>query len=368
MKKIVWITPDYFWDTDSKIVPYLFDYYDLRWYVIRHKNSKTEVPLQYNIYKLIQIPYRQRDIRMVGVFYKIFKEIKAFNPEVIYNGDEGIPYLYPLAFTMLDRRKFIYEGHEVNPKKRARQGKILTAYFNYTMKRIGFVQVFSKHVLREFKASHPQIDCTYIPMVPKDYGQPTKKLDFGGRKVFLFFGTIRPNKRLDILLRAFTSLDEEHRKKAQLLIYGKFELADREAYQKVIDEYDNIEADFGFIADEAIPNLYCSSHYLVQPYQVVSQSGPTMISYNYNLPIIGSDIDGFTERIEDGKTGYIFKTNDVDDLRRTLEHCIDQDETEYENIRKNLAEFIDSEYSPRVVIEKYRKMLNYVMERNNKQH
>jgi len=345
-KKIVWITPDCFYDVDWPIVNGLVEHYEVRWYVIWARNSCREFPNNRNIYKLIHIPYRQRDPRMIGVFYKLCKVIRKFDPEIIYNGNEGVPYFYPIAFNMLDRRKMVYEGHEVNPKKRARQSWILTAYFNYTMRRIGFVQVFSKHVLKEFRQSHPKVDGTYIPMVPKDYGAPTGRFNFGDKKVFLFFGTIRPNKRLDILLEAFTSLDEAYQKRAQLLIYGKFEIENAEQYQKTIEGHYNIKAEFGFTPDELIPDLFCSSHYLVQPYQVVSQSGPAMISYNYNLPIIASDIDGFTERIDNGKTGYIFKTNDVDALRQVLMHCIDQTEEEYNDIRANLAQFIEKEYPP----------------------
>lgn len=41
------------------------------------------------------------------------------------------------------------------------------------------------------------------------------------------------------------------------------------------------------------------------PYQDVAQSGPHMIAYNYNLPVIASDINGFVERVEDGKMVFI---------------------------------------------------------------
>ena len=43
------------------------------------------------------------------------------------------------------------------------------------------------------------------------------------------------------------------------------------------------------------------------PYQDVAQSGPHMIAYNYNLPVIASDIEGFAERVEDGENSFLVR-------------------------------------------------------------
>ena len=54
------------------------------------------------------------------------------------------------------------------------------------------------------------------------------------------------------------------------------------------------------------------------PYQDVAQSGPHMIAYNYNLPVIASDIDGFAERVEDGVNGFLFRVNDKESLKAAI--------------------------------------------------
>lgn len=72
----------------------------------------------------------------------------------------------------------------------------------------------------------------------------------------------------------------------------------------MIGNTSNITAEFRRIDDEEIPELFTKSDYLVLPYEDVAQSGPHMIAYNYNLPVIASDIDGFKERVVDGENGF----------------------------------------------------------------
>ena len=127
-------------------------------------------------------------------------------------------------------------------------------------------------------------------------------------------------------------------------------------YEKMIEGHDNIKAKFDFVPDEMIPVLFCSASYLVQPYQKITQSGPTMIAYNYNLPVIGSNIEGFKERIEDGITGFLFEKDNVEDLKRVLESCIEQKESEYYTIKANLKSFVEREYSKKAVLLRYSDM------------
>jgi glycosyltransferase involved in cell wall biosynthesis len=122
--------------------------------------------------------------------------------------------------------------------------------------------------------------------------------------------------------------------------------------------HENIILKLRFVPDDMVANLFCSSTYLVLPYERITQSGHMMIAYNYNTPLIGSNIAGFKERIKDGENGYLFKNGDVADLKRLLEQCIDQDDEEYNRIKRNSMRFVDEEYSPKVVIRRYREMLD----------
>lgn len=365
-KRLVWITPDYFFDTDKLIVGNLQDYYEIRWYVIWGKGSPYKEPDNKIIYKFLKTPYRNRDIRIVKFYISLMREIKEYNPDAIYNGVGGMPFFYPLLFSMFDKHKIIHEGHEIDPYNYVKHDVLRVNYVKYYMRRVGHTHVFSKYTEKQFHKLYPNQECTYIPMVPKDYGEGTNLIDNQGKKIFLFFGGVRKTKRLDILLDAFLALDKEYSNKAELWVYGKCPENEKQLYEEKIRNSKNIVMKLDFVPDDIVADLFFSSTYLVLPYEQITQSGPMMISYNYNLPIIASDIDSFKERIEDGKNGYLFKTNSIDDLRRVLETCIDQNEYEYNNIKDNMKSFVEQEYSQKIIIQKYCNMLDSFIAKNEK--
>ena len=371
--KIVWITPEYFYDVDWPIVGQLKSVYEIRWYVVWGKESRVEVPKNQDIYKVIISPYRQRDLRIIKFYLSLINEIKKFDPEVLYNGYSGLPFFYPLLLCLFDRKKIIHEGHEIDPyvaiehENLTLADKLTIAYSKYYLKRVGHTQVFSKHAVNTFKKLYPGSKCTYIPMVPKNFGKPMHIIEHGNKTVFLFFGKVyRVLKRFDLLLDAFLALDEKYMQQAELWVYGKCDRTERIKYEELIKGHNNIRAMFEFVPDNQIPDLFCSASFLVQPYQKITQSGPTMIAFNYNLPIIASNIEGFTERIKDGENGFLFEVDNVKDLKRVLENCIDLNETEYNAIKNSLKAFVEQEYSPTIVIKKYRDMLDTFINNCNK--
>ena len=364
MKTIVWITPDYFYDVDWPIIRSLKNYYDIKWYVIWGTGSLRKKPNNDDVTSFIQLKYRYRDIRIIKQYWSIIREVKRINPVVVYNAFLGMPYFLPLLFNIIGSKKIIFEGHEINPYVSANHDKLSVAYARYNIRKVGHVQVFSKHAAEEFKQLYPGHDCTYVPMVPKDYGDPSRIIEHGGKRVFLFFGSVRSTKRFDVLLEAFLALDDSHSQKAELWVYGKCDGPEKEKYESMISGNENIKTMFDFVPDELVPELFYSSSYLVQPYQQITQSGPMMIAYNYGLPIIASDIEGFKERITDGENGFLFKKNDVNDLRRVLQLCIDQSDGTYNQIKENAIAFARNEYSPDVVLDKYKTMIDDFIAKN----
>ena len=89
-----------------------------------------------------------------------------------------------------------------------------------------------------------------------------------------------------------------------------------------------------------------------------------MIAYNYGLPIIATDIDGFTERIEHDKNGFIFPKNNVDSLKKLLMKCIDLTDSDYKTLKLNLSNYVKKEFALDVVIKKYISMIDSVITTN----
>lgn len=360
-KRIVWITPDCFWDTDGAIVPKLMELYNIRWYVVRPNESKKVIQKNTSINKVITFNNRYYNPNIIKEYNALLSDIVDFHPNLVYTGFEGFPYFMPLFFKSLKGIKTILAGHETNPWRRGSRRWPVRIYLRYLIQRMNHVQVFSKFAEREFGQLYPGKNCTYVPMALKDYGEPTEKFNSNGKKLFLFFGTDRPDKRLDVLLKAFLSLDEDCKKNARLLVYGATSHDNQIKYEELCKGNENIELNFGFVDDNKIPNLFTSVDYLVLPYQQVSQSGPNMIAYRYGLPIIASDIPGFSERITDGINGYLFEVNNYYSLKSVLEYAIKAPMSEYLTLKENIKKFAEDNYSFNSIIERYSKMIDQII-------
>ncbi|MDD2490693.1 MAG: glycosyltransferase [Bacteroidales bacterium] len=126
------------------------------------------------------------------------------------------------------------------------------------------------------------------------------------KKIILFFGLIREYKGLDILLEAFSNLNDSF----QLVIagepYGRFD-----KYAKLIEASPNrerIKLTTRYIADNEVPLFFSSADVCVLPYRSATQSGISAISYHFTLPMITTDVGGLKEAIEIPGTGVVVKS------------------------------------------------------------
>ena len=97
------------------------------------------------------------------------------------------------------------------------------------------------------------------------------------------------------------------------------------------------------------------------PYEDVAQSGPHMIAYNYNLPVIASNIDGFAERVEDGENGFLFEPRNVESLRDAIIKAVEIGKDGYKQMKDNLHNYVEDNFSLEAVAPKYVEFFNEVM-------
>ncbi len=127
------------------------------------------------------------------------------------------------------------------------------------------------------------------------------------KKNILYFGLIRDYKGLDILIDAFSMLDDSY----QLIIagepYGSFD-----KYQTQIDLSPNrqrIKLFTRYISDSEVPKFFSASDVCVLPYRSATQSGISAISYHFELPMITTNVGGLKEAIEKPGTGIVVEAN-----------------------------------------------------------
>ncbi len=135
--------------------------------------------------------------------------------------------------------------------------------------------------------------------------------------VFLFFGTVREYKGVDILIRAFGKV----RGNVYLVIAGK-PWIDPTPYIELGRGTNRIKFDFRLIPDEEVPYYFSAADLVILPYRwFSSQSGVSSLAIGYGIPVIVSDVGGLPD-VADPQA--VFPAEDVDELARLMQRFVDE--------------------------------------------
>ena len=129
------------------------------------------------------------------------------------------------------------------------------------------------------------------------------------KKILLFFGLIRNYKGLDLLLQAFSNLNNEF----ILLIAGEV-YGDEITYTNLIAKSKNKNIHFvnQFIDEQDVKLYFSVADLCVLPYKSATQSGIQALANSFCLPVLISNVGGLAEDILDEKNGFIL--NDINPL------------------------------------------------------
>ncbi len=126
-------------------------------------------------------------------------------------------------------------------------------------------------------------------------------------RLALFFGFIKPYKGVDHLIDAARDLKDRFGDGIRVLIVGDI-YGDKQPYLDRITASgaeDIIQLIDGFVPDETVEDYFLAADLAVLPYVSATQSGIVQIAYNYDLPVVTTDVGGLPEVVHDGRTGFI---------------------------------------------------------------
>ena len=135
--------------------------------------------------------------------------------------------------------------------------------------------------------------------------QAKAELNIATKKVLLFFGLIRKYKGLDILINAMEKINNELDDYTLLIVGECYE--NKAKYTDLIKNAgitDNVQCHYSFVPDNEVGKYFSASDVVVLPYKSASQSGIVQIAYNFDTPVIVSNVGGLPEIVDEGKTGY----------------------------------------------------------------
>ena len=187
-----------------------------------------------------------------------------------------------------------------------------------------------------------------------------------GQKAILFFGNIAPYKGLEYLISAFQQLRIQH-DDFRLIIAGRPKNCDRYwmAIRKTIDEdvaAGQILLRTDYIPDEETEVYFKAADVLALPYRHIYQSGVLFLGYSFGLPALVADVGSLKEEVVEGKTGFVFRPEDPNDLASAIERYFTSDlfahfDSQREQIRSYAMESHSWDLVGQATMKVYRSLL-----------
>ena len=364
-KRIAWITPDYFIETDIYVIENLARFFDIDWYIVCSevkkdfsnkietiKNAGTKVT-----YWLVE--RKGMHPRNIVNFVRLFKAIKKNGPCIIYTCLSYPFYYLPILLLMINRKKIILTIHNVHVPKGGSNYYRNTIYNKFAIFSFLNFQTFSKSQYEELRRLTGNKRVLLVPFFLKDYGKAERRERESREITFLSYGFIREYKRIDVLIAAAQELYDEYKIPFKVVIAGSCD--NWENYQKLIHNNDLFDLRIRRIENNEVPSLFADSDYFVAPYQDIAQSGSAIVAINYLKPIIASRLPAFEEYIEENKTGYLIKPADKEDLKRVMKQLLDKHMSIYPELVRNIAAYKSKVFSAEIITQKYKEFIEDVI-------
>jgi glycosyltransferase involved in cell wall biosynthesis len=155
------------------------------------------------------------------------------------------------------------------------------------------------------------------------------------KKTLLFFGLIREYKGLDLLLEAFSELDDSF----QLIIAGEV-YGERSLYDALIQQSKNKHIFFAdhFISNDEVASYFSAADLCLLPYRSATQSGIKAMCDAFHVPVLVSPVGGLSEEMMDNENGFIIHEMNPSSLASQINELFQGDRLQKvaNNIRQQL--------------------------------
>jgi glycosyltransferase involved in cell wall biosynthesis len=259
---------------------------------------------------------------------QVARKINKMKPDLVVLR-YWLPFMAPalgsIARMLHKKIKKIAITDNIIPHEKRPGDKLLTNYFTGACH--GFITL-SSSVKKELE-SFTRRPVMYFPHpindnLGKKTDKKTAKQHLGldeNTNYLLFFGIIRKYKGLDLLLQAIA-----HNKlqdlNFKLLIVGEF-YDDPKPYYDMIQKLgleNRVIINNEFVPTEEIKYYFSAADLVTQTYHTASQSGISQIAYNFENPMLVTNVGGLSEIIPHGKVGYVVEKDPAEIAEAILDY------------------------------------------------
>lgn len=218
-----------------------------------------------------------------------------------------------------------------------------------------FVSEFSKRKHIEFDDKFDKSKTLVLYNCPSD--RVNESLDTSRDNFdsyYLFYGRLSHEKGIYTLLRAVKKYP-----KMQLKVVGTGPLESELRNYCEEKELSNVEF-LGYKTGKELYDIVAKAKYVCVPSECYENNPMTIVeAYSLGTPVIGAAIGGISEVVNEGNTGFTFKSGSVASLNEALEHAVNLNKVEYTEQRKKALVFAQNNFSRKRHLE---KLLNFYEE------
>ncbi len=302
-------------------------------------------------------------------WFKVARFIKKEKPDFILFRF-WLPFFGPslgtIAKLVKSTTKVLALTDNVIPHEKRFGDKPFTNYFIKNCH--GFIAM-SKTVLNDISKFSSTTNKAYSPHpMYETYGAPVTKEEAREKlglnnedKLVLFFGLIRHYKGLDILLEVFAT-NELKKQNIKLLIAGEvyedanqnkqtyFDIIEKHGLQNAVIFHDK------FIPNDLVRYYFCASNLVAQTYRNATNSGVTMVGYNYEKPMLVTNVGGLAEIVPNNRCGYVVNLNVNEISEKLVQYFSQNKEQEFtQNVKLEKKKYEWGEFI-RVLMGLYEKV------------
>ncbi len=302
----------------------------------------------------------------IFVLNKLRKKINEFEPEILhahYASSYGLlgalTGFHPYVVSVWGSD--VYDFPQIN--------SIFKLIIKYIFKKADYIFSTSAVMGKETaKYTNKRIYVTPFGVNVDLFNKAYSNLKWDSKFIIGNVKTLAPKYGIDILIKAFKLIvDRNPSLNPKLVIVG--DGAYRNEYVQLCKDL-NIDKEVifvGRIPNEKLPSYYNSFHVAVSTSILNSESfGVVAVeAMSCECPVVVSDADGFTEVVENEKTGLIVPKNDIEATVCAIQRLIDNTELRNEmgiNGRNKVLRLYDWEKNVDLMESLYRKILTHQQE------
>lgn len=299
-------------------------------------SDNTEIPIdrEYNLRvtkgfnKAYEGNFINKSLNYLKALRELKKYIKNNNFDIVHLQWFSIPWIEWIYVGQLKKKcKVIITVHDVIPfDNRPLEMKALDKIYSKADQLLVHTETSKKLFKDNYHAKPPITVITQGFCLKSDYcklDSKKAKMHFGiplDSIVFLYYGTIRPSKGIDYLIRAIHKAHKLNHN-VYLLAAGALHKVNENELLKLVN--DELSSEFstvkiGFVPQEEEKWYFSAADVLCLPYLEVTQSGVAQLGLMYDLPIIATDVGEMRSVCRNNQNGILVTAGDEKQLKDAI--------------------------------------------------